>query len=273
MSRVRRLGLGGLCLIAATLGALAVCVAADDPQEQFLISKGLKQSGPYFILATEAEAKSKFNEVKQLSRQLKYAKAQQQAFGTAQDRDAYVRNMTAQVNQIRAESKAVGQQMNQLPRSSGRYGGRYSNYLVQGQRAQMQAYRNQLNAEVNQQNALLNRIKSKPFDSKTKDKLDSDVKSRQDEYQQAVNDLVQVVKTTKEKYSELTKDEVVKKALDALELKIRPSPKLGPSHEFHEMLKTVEKLEKEAAADSFSDSSSSTKPAKATKSRRSKSSH
>ena len=110
--------------------------------------------------------------------------------------------MTAQVNQIRAESNAVGQQMNRLPRLRGRY----ANYYYQGQRAQMQAYRNQLNAELNQQNALLKQVKSHPFDSKMKDKLDAEVKSRQDEYQQAVSDLAQLVDSTQEKYSELAKD-------------------------------------------------------------------
>jgi hypothetical protein len=260
--------LGCLCLVTASYWSAGICAAADSP-EDVLKSSGLKQSGPLYILEAEADAKKKLSEVKQLSRQLKYAKLQRQSFGTAQNREAYIRNMTAQINQIKAESNAVGQQMNQLPRYGGRYGGRYGNYYNQGQRAQMQAYRNQLNAEVNQQNALLNQIKSHPFDSKTKDKLDAEATSKQDEYRQAVTDLVQLVKATHEKYIKLAKDEGVKKALVALELKIRPSPKLGPSREFHDMLKTVERLEKEAPADPFSDSKPTTAPTH--KSRRSKS--
>jgi hypothetical protein len=89
-----------------------------------------------------------------------------------------------------------------------------------------------------------------------KDKLDSEVKDREDEYRQGVNDLGQLVKTTQEKYAALAKDGGVKKALEALELRIRPSPKLGPSHEFHELVKTVDKLLKEAPGDPFSDSKS-----------------
>jgi hypothetical protein len=264
MSRVRHTWLGCLCLLAATSWSTGVCVAADSP-EDVLKSSGLKQSGPLYVLEAEAQAKQKLGEIKHLSRQLKNAKQQQQAYGTAQDRQALIQNMTAQVNQIRAQSTAVGQQMNQIPR----YRGRYSNYMVQGQRAEMQAYRNQLNAQVNQQNALLNQVKSRPFDPKMKDKLDSEVKSRREEYQQAVSDLSQLVKTTQDKYKGLAKDEGVTKALAALELKIRPSPHLGPSHEFHELVKTVEKLAKDAPADAFSDST----PAQTKKAKHSRTAH
>ena len=256
MSRVRRIWLGRLCLIAAVSWSGGIRATAGDSPEDVLKSNGLKQSGPLFVLETEAEAKKKLSEVNQIARQLKNAKALQASYGTAQDHQAMIRNLTAQINQIRAESNAVGQQMNRLPR----YGGRYSNNYVQGQRAEMQVYRNQLNAEINQQNALLRQVKSHPFDPKMKDKLDAEVKSRQDEYQHAVTDLVQLVKTTREKYSELAKDAGVKKALEALELRIRPSPKLGPSREFHDLIKTVGKLEKEAAADPFSDSKPTTAP-------------
>ena len=265
MSRVLRLGLGCLCLIVATSWTARTYATGDSP-EDVLKASGLKQSGPLFILETEADAKKKLSEVKQLSRQLNNAKMQQRSFGTAKDREAFIRNMTAQINQIRAESNAVGQQMNRLPRYGGRYGG---GYFYQGQRAQLQAYRNQLNAEIKQQNALLNQVKSHPFDSKMKDKFDAEAKSRQDEYRQAVTDLVQLVKTTREKYTQLAKDEGVKKALDALGLKIRPSPKLGPSHEFRDILKTVEKLEKEAPADAFSDSKPTTTPSPKSKHSRS----
>ena len=60
-----------------------------------------------------------------------------------------------------------------------------------------------------------------------------------------MTDLVQLVGTAQEKYAALAKDAGVKKALEALELKVRPSPKLGPSHEFHETVKLVDKLEKD----------------------------
>jgi hypothetical protein len=249
MGRVRHARVEWFCFVAAISWFAGVRAVADSP-EAVLKSSGLKPSGPLYILETEAEAKMKLSDIKQIARQLKSAKAQQEAYGTAQDHQALIRNLTAQLNEIRAESNAVGQRMNQVPR----YRGRYSNYFVQEQRAEMMAYRNQLNAEVNQQNALLNQVKSHPFDPKLKDKLDSEVKSRQDDYQQAVSDLSQLVKSTQEKYGALAKDPGVKKALESLELKIRPSPKLGPSHEFHELVKTVEKLQKEAPADPFSDS-------------------
>lgn len=80
-----------------------------------------------------------------------------------------------------------------------------------------------------------------------KQKIDADAQARSDEYYQAVHDLAQLVSTIKEKYAKLAKDDDVKKALGALSLKIRPQPKLGPSHEFHETVKVVEKLEKDSA--------------------------
>jgi hypothetical protein len=251
MGGAGRWWLGCLGLLAATLGSAGVRASEDSP-DAVLKANGLKQSGPLYVLETEADAKKKLNDLKQISRQLKSAKAQQEAYGTAQDHQALIRNLTAQVNEIRAESNAVGQRMNQVPR----YRGRYSNYFVQEQRAEMMAYRNQLSAEANQQNAVLNQVKAHPFDPKMKDKLDSEVKSREDEYRQGVNDLSQLVNTTQDKYAALAKDEGVKKALEALELRIRPSPKLGPSHEFHELVKTVDKLLKEAPGDPFSDSKS-----------------
>lgn len=248
MNRVYRIGPGVLCVLAASFWGASVRAGADSP-EDVLKSNGLKQSGPVYILETEADAKKKLNEVKEIARQLQYARLQQQAFGTPQEREAFLQNMTAQINQLRAESNAVGQQMNRFPR----FGGRRARYFYQSQRNQMQAYRNQLNAEINQQNAFLKQVKSRPFDTNTKDKLDAEAKSLADEYQHAVRDLNELVRTTHEKYRELAKDDGVKKALEALQLKIRPSPKLGPSHEFREILKTAEKLEREAPPDPFSD--------------------
>ena len=155
---------------------------------------------------------------------------------------------------------AVNQQINRLPRFRGRFASGY----VTEENAELTAYRNQLNAELGQQNAMLNQVKTHPPDPKMKDKLDTDARERQDEYQKAVTDLVQLVGTTQEKYATLAKDAGVKKALADLELKIRPSPKLGPSHEFHETVKLVEKLDKDTG-----DFASESKPKTVHKPRRS----
>ena len=158
--------------------------------------------GPLYVLEAEQDVKKKLAEVKQLSRQMKYARLQQASYGTAQDHQALIQNLNNQVGQIKAEINAVNQQMSRLPR----FRGRFANMYVQEQNAELMAYRNQLNAELGQQNAMLNQVKTHPPDPKMKDKLDAEARDRQDEYQKAVTDLVQLVGTTQEKYAVLAKD-------------------------------------------------------------------
>jgi len=240
MGETRNQWLAGLFLAATTFWGIGARALGDSP-EDVLKKNGLKQVGPLYVLETEQDVKKKLAEVKQLSRQMKYAKAQQASYGTAEDHQALIQNLNNQVGQIRAEINAVTQQINRLPRFRGRFASGYASE----ENAELTAYRSQLNAELVQQNALLSQVKSHPPDPKMKDKLDADARDRHDEYQKAVTDLVQLVGTTQEKYGTLAKDAEVQKALGALELKIRPSPKLGPSHEFHETVKLVDKLEKD----------------------------
>jgi hypothetical protein len=252
MSRTRKQWLTSVFLTATTLWGTGVRAAGESPEE-VLSRSGLEQVGPLYVLKGEQDVKKKLAQVKQLSRQMRYARLQQESYGTAQDHQALIQNLTAQVAQIKADIATAGQQMNRLPR----FRGRFANMYVQEEHAELMAYRNQLNAELGQQNALLNQVKSHPPDPKMKDKLAADARARQDDYQKAVTDLVQLVGTTQEKYGALAKDAEVKKALEALELKIRPSPKLGPSHEFHETVKLVDKLERDTG-DSSSESKTKT---------------
>ena len=61
----------------------------------------------------------------------------------------------------------------------------------------------------------------------------------------AARELDMVVKTTKEKYADLATDAEVRKELASLGLTVKPSPHLGPSHEFHEIARFAEKIEKD----------------------------
>lgn len=229
-------------LFLTVMGFWGSCARAlGDPPEEVLKKNGLRPVGPVYVLEMEQDVKKKLAEVKQLSRQMKYARLQQASYGTPQDHQALIQNLANQAAQIKAEINAVNQQVSRLPR----FRGRFTNVYVQEQNAELIAYRNQLNAELGQQNAMLNQVKTHPPDPKMKDKLDADARDRQDEYHKAVTDLVQLVGTAQEKYAVLAKDAGVNKALAALELKVRPSPKLGPSHEFHETVKLVDKLEKD----------------------------
>ncbi len=170
--------------------------ATESPEEEILHRNGLRPMGPTYVLESELDVKKKVGEVKLLSRQWNVALLKQRSFGSPQDHQAMIQGMTAQVAQLRAEINAVSQQMRATPRFRGRMGGYYN----QQQNAQLQMYRNQLNFNLNQQNAVLNQAKRQPFDAKTKQKIDEEVQTRQEEFVQGAHDLSQLVSSTKEKY-------------------------------------------------------------------------
>jgi hypothetical protein len=108
--------------------------------------------------------------------------------------------------------------------------------------------RNQLQLAISQETAWLNQLKSQPFDAKSKDRIDSEVRDHRAAYHQALLDLRKLVDSTNEKYEELAKDVEIKAASTALAKGKREKPKLGPSHEFLNNIKLLEKLEKAESA-------------------------
>ena len=109
-------------------------------------------------------------------------------------------------------------------------------------------YRNQLQSQVSQESAWLNQLQSQKADPKAKDKIDAEVADRQVAYRQALSDLRALADSTTEKYAELAKDPEVKKAIEKLGQGKRDKPRLGPSHDFFNNVKTLEKLEKAESA-------------------------
>ena len=105
-------------------------------------------------------------------------------------------------------------------------------------------YRNQLQVQVSQESAWINQLQSQKADPKAKDKIDADVQDRGGAYHLALQDLRTLADSTTQKYDELEKDAEVKKAIEALGKGKRDKPRLGPSHEFLNNVKTLEKLEK-----------------------------
>jgi hypothetical protein len=231
----------GIILLATALEA-PPSLAGDSPADEVLSRNGLRREGPIYVLDAEADVKSKLKHVRLLSRQLNEARIRQASVGSPADYQNLVRELSTRVTQIRAEIAAVGQQMSRVPR----FRGRIANNFVQADYAQLAAYRNELNAALNQQNALLSQVKSRPPDPKQAQKLSGEVESRRDEYNQAVSELIELVRSTRAKYASLEKNAEVKKALAALEGTVKPSPRLGPTHEFQGIVKLVEKLEKSA---------------------------
>jgi len=221
--------------------------ADDGAPGEVLKKHGLKAMGPLYVLDGEAEAKKKYNEFRLLSRKLEQAVHQQASVVTPQAQQVMVQNLNAQIGQIRGEINAVGQQINGLPR----YRNRMVNFYVQQQHAELTAYRNELSAALQQQNRLLAQVRSQKLDPKQKDKIDAEVKTLRDQRLMAARELELAVRTTKEKYADMATDAEVRKSLASLSLTVKPSPRLGPSHEFHEIARFAEKIEKDRAGSPF----------------------
>jgi hypothetical protein len=229
-------------------GATVVCAAeppggADIERVEILKNHGLKALGPIYVVDTEADAKKKASEIKLLSKQWKQAKAQQESVPSPEQYKAMIQGLNSQISQLRAQLNTVNNEINRLPRFRGRFSTSYSQEAY----AELLATRNQLNMTMSQQNALLGQLRGHPPDPKVRQKLDGDAQARHDEYLQAVHDLSQLVVATKDKYAALAKNDEVTKALAGLDPAIKPRPQLGPSHEFHELAKLADRLEKETA--------------------------
>jgi hypothetical protein len=243
MPRTAAIALIGLVSLLASLagGRLRAQQASpDDVLKKF----GLKHVGSLYVLASEEEAvKHRLSELRITSKDLKQAEQRQATTPSAKDQQAMIQNMTSELNQIKSQVSAVNQQMNRIPRYRGR--NRMANFYYNQQRAELMAYRNQLNAAVSQQNALINQAKTHPPDPKAKAQADAEVVDRRDRYEQAVRNLGESVNATRAKYDELAANPEVKTALSRLEKKSRFRSNLGPSHEFRETLKLVQKLQNE----------------------------
>jgi len=232
-----------LAAVLAFMGRAPVA-AAEGPENEVLKKNGLKIAGTLAVLETESEVKNKINEMRRLSKQLNYSLMQQQGTMSAQDYQQTIERLGEEINQMRAEINLASQQMNSLPR----FRGRLSTTMAQEQYNDLLIYRNQLQMEVNQETAWLNQLKSQKFDPKSKEKIDAEVGDRREAYHQALLDLRKLADAATEKYGELATDEAVKKALVAAGKAAKNKLDLGPSHEFLNNVKLLEKLEKAASS-------------------------
>jgi len=232
-----------LATVLALMGRVPV-LATDGPQNEVLKQHGLKIVGSLSVLETESEVKNKMNELRRLSKDLNHSIMQQQGTMSAEDYQQTIKNLSAQIDQMRAQINLAAQQMASLPR----FRGRLSTTMAQDQYNELFSYRNQLQLEVNQETAWLNQLRSQKFDPKSKEKIDAEVRDRRDAYHQALLDLRKVADSTIEKYGELAEDQDVKKAIVAAGKAARNKLELGPSHEFLNNVKLLEKLEKAASS-------------------------
>jgi hypothetical protein len=216
--------------------------AGETPSDTALAKYGLKRVGVVLALEAESKVHAKAEEVRQLSRQLSYAVAQQRSTLSEKEYQDTIKELTAQINQFKAESNAATQAMNRIPK---RRGYPVNNILAE-EYQELIYYRNQLQMEVNQRQAFVNQLKSKPFDPKDRIKLDNEVRTRTEELHQGALDLHKLVDGVHEKYAAVEKDPQVKKWLNTPEGSAGVKPKLGPSRAFLQDEKMLERIERAA---------------------------
>jgi hypothetical protein len=227
--------------VMLTFGGRMPLRAADGGEKDVLKMNGLTAARTLWVLEAEVDFKNKLNDARRQLRQLEYAVMLQRGTLSAKDYQDTVKNVTNQINQMRAQVTAFNQQMNRMPR--GRRGMLMNNY-VQAEYNELLMYRNQLQMEINLESNWLNQLKAQQADPKSKDKIDAEVNDRRETYHQAMLDLRTLADSTTEKYAEVAKSEEVKKALVAAGKGVKDKPRLGPSHEFLNNVKLFEKLER-----------------------------
>ena len=215
---------------------------AARPKRKTQEDLGLKRVGSLLVLEAEEAVHDKAEEVRGLQQKLGHAVAQQRATLSEKEYQETIKELTAELNQIRAQSNATTQNMNRIPRRRG-----YPVYIEQYQ--ELSYYRTQLQAEISQRTAFLNQIKSKPFDPKDRIRADADVRNRREAVHQGALELRKVVDEIHSKYAELEKDPQVKKWLDTPEGSAAVKPKLGPSRAFRLDEKMLERVERESGTD------------------------
>jgi hypothetical protein len=223
----------GWLAVAGIAGASGVS-AAEDPAEKVLKDHGLSRARTVYVIEAESEVKSKLAEARSASDQLKSVHAQQDAL---EENAARIQQLTEQSNQLRQGINAYTMQM----ANTSRYGrGMYRNFNP------ATAQRNQLMMNLNLVTGELNRLKLQAPTPKKKQELNDEAQHRREDILQAVHDLRQLVDSTTQKYDELGQNSEVKDALATLGRSRKVNLKLGPSREFLDTVKLLEKLEKSA---------------------------
>ena len=236
----------GFLLMGALGGPRADEPAAEKPaakpKRKTQEDLGLKHSGSLLVLESEQAVHDKAEEVRGLQQKLSHAVAQQRATLGEKEYQETIKELTAELNQLRAQSNATTQSMNRIPKRRG-----YPVYFEQYQ--ELNYYRTQLQAEISQRTAFLSQIKSKPFDPKDRIRADADVRNRREAVHQGALELRKLVDEIHSKYAALEKEPQVKKWLDTPEGPAAVKPKLGPSRAFKLDEKILERVERESGTD------------------------
>jgi clan AA aspartic protease (TIGR02281 family) len=230
----RRWFLALFVTIAAGAAPRPASTAADSPEE-LLKARGLKRVGSTYVLASENEVQKKINDLKVLSNQLAQA-ARYQAGVEQQGQDE--KGMLRAMLQRRVE---LNQQIAAFDEQIRNFGGAAPELI------------RQRNMVVNEYNGLGDQINllrtGQASDPKLQDQLTAEVSKYRVRYIQAVLDLRQLVDTATKAYAELGGDAAVKDAIDALGRTSKAKLKLGPSAQFTNNVKLLERVERSVITD------------------------
>lgn len=229
-------------IIAGFLLCCASAALADPPPQEAALKKhGLVKAGDYFLIADDAQARTKIEEARKASKAWRMAEMRKASTASVQDFQNYLKQLSAEVAGYKTQINAANAQINAASR--GRRG--FSNSMVVEARNEMTAYRNELQLEMNQLNQTISQLKSHPVKPEDKARAEGEARDLREALEKAVKDARESVDAATKKYEELGGDADVKKQLEQLGVGVKMKPKLGPSRGFVTQVKVLEKLERE----------------------------
>ena len=207
---------------------------ADSPEEQ-LKSRGLRPSGPYFVVASEGEALEKYRKIRPLVDQMaqaygKYAQVVQNELLLAQAEE-YHTQMSAQVN-------AANAALSKMPN-----GPRANSFENQEYQA-AQAIRDGLVQERNSSSAAVEALRRQQFRPERKEQIAKDFMAKRSDFLKAEAELAKPIEKAKEEYRKLQGDSAVKDALAAIRRSRKTGAALGPSKNLQNVIDTIRKAER-----------------------------
>jgi clan AA aspartic protease (TIGR02281 family) len=216
--RVALMILGTAVAMSCAAGAAR---AGQSQTEDVLKSNGLsvRRGGSTYVLAAESEVQLKLTEAQRIFKQLSFALRQRRDFEqSAVERRRFLPALLEERILLNRQLQAVNRQDVVL--------------------------HNQLVGRINEVSDQLSLLQARTGDPRRKQDIDNEVAQRRAQYIQVIFDLRELVDATSRRYGELSKDDKIKTALDALNSKSKSPVKLGPSRGFDESLKQLVNREK-----------------------------
>jgi clan AA aspartic protease (TIGR02281 family) len=216
------LGLG----LVISAGFFALVRGDDSTPDQVLKRLGVKHLGSTYILAEEQAVKIKLNDARNVQRRLFAAMKRQEEL------EQFAQLNRQELRQLAAERLELNQQL-----------------VAAGNGLPVQQH-NQLVAMINARSDRIRELDAQMPDAATRRQADEHVVQCREAFLQAVLDLRKLVDGTSQKYVDLDKDDILRKAMAASDPRSKSPPKLGPSSDFKNNIKQVQSLEKLVLTDS-----------------------